>query len=203
LSEIKDLRVVDFWGDRLKHAPAVNERRKKILDILTKAKIHNNNNELIFSIGINENRRNVCEAGYLILIGLSTSKNFSDATKQWRNCKKMVLNEQISHIEETKLFHSGRERDDKFVNATAYIQHIAKFFGDKIPIAGGENITVLPYDDVKSFHTEYIRSCKAALISPVFTAGKITFTKAFNSLKDIRLLGCKGKNFYLYIITYV
>jgi hypothetical protein len=187
IAEIVNLKT-DFWGDKLKHAPAVNERREKIIDILTKAK---QGDELKFSIGFGKKLRYVCEAGFLILLGLSTSKNYSDANSQWKRAKKFVMNEDNSVLD-NKLFHKGEYRNEKFMNAVAYIIHIAKFFGDKVPVAGGENVTVLPYDDIKSFHAEYVRSREAALTPPFCIAQKSTFTTAFNSLDDIRLLGCKG-----------
>jgi len=45
IEEVYDLRI-KFWGDKLKHAPAVIERRKRITKILENAKCRNNNNEL-------------------------------------------------------------------------------------------------------------------------------------------------------------
>jgi hypothetical protein len=187
INEIVILRT-DFWGDRLKHAPTDNERRSKIIQIMTKAK---QADELKFSIGSGNRLRYVCEAGYLILLGLSTSKNYSDANNQWKRAKKMIMNEDMSSLE-NKLFHKGKHRNEKFMNAVAYIIHIAKFFSDKVPIAGGEDKSVLPYDDIKSFHAEYVRSREAALIPPAYIAEKSTFSKAFKSLDDIKLLGCKG-----------
>jgi hypothetical protein len=191
--EIVDLRT-DFWGDKLKHAPKAKERRNKIIDIITKAK---QGDELKFSVGSGKKSRYVCEAGILILLGLSTSKNYSDANNQWKNVKKLVMNEDDGAMD-NRLFHKGQHRDEKFMNAVAYIKHIAKFFSDRVPIAGGEDVSVLPYDDIKSFHAEYVRSREAALTPPIYIAKKSTFTTAFNTLDNVRLLGCKGFFYYVY-----
>lgn len=166
------------------------------------------------------NNRLVCEAGYLIMMGLLFSANASDANSQWVACKRYVregITNNLSYSEvnakEGKMAKAEGERSVKFNDAQSFISGFAKKFGDKIPskegminvydgdikhyslliyISGAEDVFVAPYYDVKSFFEEYVhmKTIQHATMSEV--AAKTTFAKALASLSNVRMMQAKG-----------
>ena len=144
---IKDMRsmVNDFWDDYDCKAPSAATRRLKIIQILRSA-YRPNSDEFEFYAGCKEkNNRAVCEAAYLILLGLSNSPNASNAPGQWKRLKKYIKegkdlqNVQYSASEnENKNQHRSEKKQLKKSNALTYIQWFAKEFGDTIPGSEGK-----------------------------------------------------------------
>ena len=146
-STIADMRqmVNDFWGHYEERAPSSKTRHLLILNILRFA--HRADvGELHFYAGNKtSNNRRVCEAGFLILLGLSNNPNASAAPRQWVNLKKHVLSGadaagiKYSTKKESTLL-KAEAKCTKFKSATTFIEYFAKEFGDTIP--GPEGIYV-------------------------------------------------------------
>lgn len=93
LTTIQDMEtmVTDFWDDADCAAPSSETRRLKILDILRRS-FRPNKKEFHFYAGCKDkDNREVCEAAYLILLGLSNSPHVSKAPGQWKRAKAHIL----------------------------------------------------------------------------------------------------------------
>lgn len=144
MTSIGDMRKMkkDFWGDfDDQKAPSTSDRRLLILQILRSA-YRQNENEFQFYAGQKEcNNRIVCEAGFLILLGLINVPNASRAPSQWRKCKAYIRNGNdkagIKYQSEKSDAKLKRETSaSKLFNAMSFIEYFTKEFGDTIP---GEN----------------------------------------------------------------
>jgi hypothetical protein len=141
--EVYDMKV-DFWGDVEKEAPSRDTKRKLILKILTKS-FRRSNRTFEFIIGNKDkDNRLVCEAAYLIALGLSNNKNASQAPSQWRNTKKFVLDgngfDDLTKYSYSEVTNSGKmkreEKSTKYDHAITFIHNYAINYGDTNP---GEN----------------------------------------------------------------
>ena len=136
----------DFWGDPDDpDAPSRDIRRKLILEILTSS-FRKYNKTFEFIIGSKEkNNRLVCEAAFLIALGLSNNSNASQAPSQWRNSKKFVLegyNLNSKTYSYAELTNSGKmikeKSQTKFNHCSTYIHNYAINFGDTVPDENGK-----------------------------------------------------------------
>ena len=91
-----------------------------------------------------KNNRAVCEAAYLIMLGLSNSPHASKAPGQWRRIKKYVREgknlagiKYSSTVEDTQNLKMGKKNVKKN-NAVTFIQWFSKEFGDTIPGSEGK-----------------------------------------------------------------
>jgi len=142
---IKDMRsmVNDFWDEYECDAPSAATRRLKIIQILRSA-YRPNSDEFEFYAGCKEkNNRAVCEAAYLIMLGLSNSPHASKAPGQWRRIKKYVREgkdlagiKYSSNAEDTQNLKKEK-KEVKKQNAVTFIQWFSKEFGDTIPGSEG------------------------------------------------------------------
>jgi hypothetical protein len=83
-------------------------------------------------------------------------------------------------------------RCDKSLHAHAYIEYVSLLFADTIPTDADKK--ALPYETVNQFYQEYSSFCESTLLLKPDDYCKIeTFRTVFNSISDIRLVGCKGK----------
>lgn len=139
-STIADMRqmVKDFWGDFEDSAPSSKTRRLLILDILRSA-FRPDSGEFHFYAGNKmKNNRRVCEAGYLILLGLSNNPNASAAPNQWSNAKKYIISGKDKagipySTTKEELLLKAVTKSSKFRSAATFIEFFAKEFGDTIP----------------------------------------------------------------------
>jgi hypothetical protein len=145
---IKDMRsmVNAFWDEYECDAPSAATRRIKILAILRSA-YRPNTDEFEFYAGCKEkNNRVVCEAAFLIMLGISNSPQASKAPGQWRRLKKYVR--EGKDFAGIKYCSTANEEDAKNLkkekkevkknNAITFIQLFSKEFGDTIPGAEGK-----------------------------------------------------------------
>ena len=139
----------DFWGPMDSVAPSRSTRKLFILSILQRS-FRSISNTFEFVIGSNEkNNRLVCEAAYLIALGLINNSNASSAPSQWRLTKKWVLQgfdkdatKSFKYSEMTNQEASLKERKKlKFDNAVNFIYYFAHEFGDTVP-GGDTGITL-------------------------------------------------------------
>ena len=145
LTTIQDMEtmVIDFWDDADCSAPSSETRRLKILDILRRS-FQPNKQEFHFYAGCKDkDNREVCEAAYLILLGLSNSPHVSKAPGPWKRAKAHIFKGKdaagikYSAVEEDKLL-KAEGKSNKYNSAVTFIQYFAKEFGDTIPGAEGK-----------------------------------------------------------------
>lgn len=141
---IKDMKsmVIDFWDDYDCPAPSAATRRLKLISILSKAR-NANDNQFHFYAGCKDHdNREVCEAAFLILLGISNSSHTSKAPGQWKRVKKYIkegkdLSGIKYHASEEKLL-KAENKSNKFQSASTFIQYFAREFGDTIPGSEGK-----------------------------------------------------------------
>jgi|GEM_PF-6835378 len=143
-TSIDDMQAMinDFWDEYDCEAPSSATRRLKLLKIL-QSSFDKNTGEFNFYAGCKDrDNRKVCEAGFLILLGISNSPYASKAPGQWRRLKKYVFDgkdaagiEYRSKAEETLL--KAENKSNKMKSALTFIEYFAKEFGDTIPGAEG------------------------------------------------------------------
>jgi len=137
--------LFDFWENADCPAPSAATRRLKIIQILRSA-YRSHEKEFHFFAGCKDfNNRRVCEAAYLILLGLSNSPNASKAPGQWLRAKKFVQQgKDISGIkyrwnedaqEEEML--KAENKKTKSESARDFILYFSREFGDTIPGSEG------------------------------------------------------------------
>jgi len=137
--------LFDFWDDADCPAPSAATRRLKIIQILRSA-YRSHEKEFHFYSGCKDfNNRRVCEAAYLILLGISNSSNASKAPGQWlRATKKFVQQgKDISGVkyrwnedaEEEML--KAENKKTKSESARDFILYFSREFGDTIPGSEG------------------------------------------------------------------
>ena len=139
-STIADMRnmVNDFWGNFEDPAPSSKTRQLLILSILRSAYRPDSQEFHFYAGNKTSNNRRVCEAGYLILLGISNNPNASAAPRQWVHIKKYVKSGQeaagiqYSTQNEHKLL-KAEAKCTKFKSAKTFIEFFAKEFGDTIP----------------------------------------------------------------------
>ena len=138
----------DFWGelDDVCCAPSTKDRRILILEILRSA-YRPNENEFQFYAGQKQcNNRIVCEAGFLILLGMINVSNASSASSQWRRCKAYVRSGDDKAGVKYNSQQDGKLKKEsgsaKLFNAISFIEYFTKEFGDTIP---GENGNLVLY----------------------------------------------------------
>ena len=139
--------VNDFWDDEDCDAPSSATRRLKLLTILRKSYRPNEDDFQFFAGCKEKNNRRVCEAGFLILLGITNSPIASKAPGQWKRLKKYVASgKDVAGIEyksvgEEKLM-KAESKSNKMKSAITFIEYFAKEFGDTIPGAEGKYIYI-------------------------------------------------------------
>lgn len=214
--------VIDFWDESDCEAPSSQTRRLKVLNIL-RSGFKANDGTFEFYAGCKEkDNRRVCEAGFLILLGISNSPNASKAPGQWKRMKKYISSgkyaagiEYKSQAEEKLM--KAENKGNKMKSALTFIEYFAQEFGDTIPgaegneiiipltitnnkllfhiLGGGKNVYVAPFVDLKSFWEEYCAYHAHQQTPPSDVAALSTFCAAFNVLsetKGIKKLKAKG-----------
>jgi len=98
-------------------------------------------------------------------------------------------------------------KDFKLQHAGGYIDFVANLFvhqdptksfaamqtiGETSPLAGYGKLIVLPYDNLKQFHNEYVVHSFSRGFAAQFIAGYTTFSTAFKQRENVRFLGAKG-----------
>lgn len=148
-STIADMRqmVNDFWGQYDDCAPSSKTRQLLVLNILRSAYRPDEEDFHFFAGNKMKNNRRVCEAGYLILLGLSNNPNASAAPRQWTNLKKYVKSggqeagiPYASKISKGQL-QKSEPKKNKLNSALSFILMFGRDFGDTIP--GPEGIITL------------------------------------------------------------
>lgn len=141
---IEDMKrmVIDFWDDYDCPAPSAATRRLKLIKILSSGR-NANDKSLHFYAGCKDhNNREVCEAAFLILLGISNSPHASKAPGQWKRIKAYIkegkdLSGIKYHVNEEKLL-KAENKSNKFQSASTFIQYFAREFGDTIPGSEGK-----------------------------------------------------------------
>jgi hypothetical protein len=149
--------------------------------------------------------RKICEASFLIILGLINNHSASNANNMWKAYKKIHFDpatEQKAKIEQQmKAQLGGRQPSEKFRDAEEFLKRIMRMYGDSMPTKEGTNkdgktVWIVPYETQGSLYQEYIWEAKILKKIPKKIAKKTCFKKVFKSLEDeIRLLGCKGVYF--------
>ena len=95
-------------------------------------------------------------------------------------------------------------KDFKLQHAGGYIDFVANLFvhqdptksfaamqtiGETSPLAGYGKLIVLPYDNLKQFHNEYVVHSFSRGFAAQFIAGYTTFSTAFKQRENVRFLG--------------
>jgi hypothetical protein len=148
-STFEDMRqmVNDFWGNHDDCAPSSKTRQLLILNILRSAYRPDEDDFHFYAGNKMKNNRRVCEAAYLILLGLSNNPNASAAPRQWINLRKYVK----SGAEAAGISYASKKpkgqlmksesKKQKTNSAKAFILMFGRDFGDTIP--GPEGIHYL------------------------------------------------------------
>ena len=146
--------------------------------------------------------RKICEASFLIVLGLINSHAASDANNMWKHYKKIHFDDKAAQrakiASEVKAKLSDRLPSEKFHDAFEFITRIMRLYGDTMPTKEGVNkdgktVWIVPYETQDSLYEEYVWEAKILRKLPRKIAKKTCFMKAFKKLEDeIRLLGCKG-----------
>ncbi len=204
----------NYWNDESSPAPSSSVRAELNRFILEDA-YDKHSNTFRFTVGCAGKRREVCEAGYLILLGLSNKTNASEAPQQWKSIKTALLRKLNGDLTEE---HPQRVSYGlKAKSAVSYIDYCVDIqLCDTTPTAGNihmfhnclidlkknyalfkytgmEKILVVPHETVSSYHREYVLHHAATGGLPGELAGLKTFQRVFYSMKDsIRLVRCKG-----------
>jgi hypothetical protein len=145
-------------------------------------------------------QRYICEAAFLFQLGYTRGRDASDANAMWRAVKKFHFGgvHDVNIILEARR-NGGRKKSEKFMDAELYIRKAKLLYGDTLPTAEGTNsegnpVHVIPYETVKSFFVEYKFDAELNRTDASKIAKYQCFRKVFKSMeKEIRLLGCKGK----------
>lgn len=206
--------VIDFWDESDCEAPSSQTRRVKVLKILRSAFRPNDGTFQFFAGCKEKDNRRVCEAGFLILLGISNSPNASKAPGQWKRMKKYVSSgKDAAGIEyksqsEEKLM-KAESKGNKMKSALTFIEYFAQEFGDTIPgaegneviipltiqnnnkllfhtLGGGKNVYVAPFVDLRSFWEEYCAYHAHQQTQPSDVAALSTFCAAFNVLSETK-----------------
>jgi hypothetical protein len=137
---IEDMRqmVTDFWGEFEDGAPSSKTRRLLLIEICRAAHRADLGEFHFYAGNKTHNNTRVCEAAYLILLGLSNHPNASAAPGQWINAKDYILSgkEKAGIPYSTKaeeLLLKAETKSTKLKSATTFIEFFAKEFGDTIP----------------------------------------------------------------------
>lgn len=98
-------------------------------------------------------------------------------------------------------------KDFKLQHAGGYIDFITNLFvhqdptktfcamqtiGETSPLAGYGKLIILPYDNLKQFHNEYVVHSFSRGFAAQYIAGYTTFSSAFKQRDHVRFLGAKG-----------
>lgn len=227
ISEMSKLKET-FWGKPNQRAYLPKKRKEMIANIFTicqatKVRAHiivsvsfkflkwtiyycilKNNKDGKLSFKINDKmgqRRRVCEASFLFMLGLIRSQNASSANSMWKAYKKFLFEGGIRKVKLDLIDakrKDGRAKSEKLIDAELFIRKIMLLYGDTLPTAEGTNakgetVYVIPYERVKDLFNEYVFDADLYKTPPSKVARYTCFRKAFKSLEDqIRLLGCKG-----------
>ena len=123
-------------------------------------------------------------------------------SKSWADAKKIVMGTKYQDF--TKIRPS---KDFKFQHAGGYIDFIANLFvhqdptkafspmqtiGETSPLAGYGKHIVLPYDNLKQLHNEYVVHSFSRGFAAQYIAGYTTFSTAFKQRENLKFLGAKG-----------
>lgn len=123
-------------------------------------------------------------------------------SKSWVDAKRIVMG---TKYEESVKFRPSK--DFKFQHAGGYIDFITNLFvhqdptksfsamqtiGETSPLAGYGKLIILPYDNLKQFHNEYVVHSFSRGFAAQFIAGYTTFSSAFKQRENVRFLGAKG-----------
>ena len=122
-------------------------------------------------------------------------------SKSWQAAKRVVMG--TTNIETIV----RPPKDFKLQHAEGYIDFITNLFvqqdpsktfnamqtiGDTSPLAGFGRLIILPYDNMKQFHNEYVVHSFSRGFAAQFIAGYTTFSTAFRQRENFRFLGAKG-----------
>jgi hypothetical protein len=87
--------------------------------------------------------RKICEASFLIVLGLINSHAASDANNMWKHYKKIHFDDKAAQrakiASEVKAKLSDRLPSEKFHDAFEFITRIMRLYGDTMPTKEGVN----------------------------------------------------------------
>ena len=114
--------------------PPSAKQRKEFIEEIIKASYTESTGKFNFIVNKNVEEGGatlVCEAAYLILLGLSKDRNASQCSYQWKNAKNRVMmgKEKISLV-------NTLQKHAKLDSAVAYIEYITSKLADTSPYAG-------------------------------------------------------------------
>jgi hypothetical protein len=184
IGELEELRI-KAWGGLTIDAPSAKARKNFIYDILEASYVKSMNKFQFIAGGTPGNYHLVCEAAYLILLGISKSRNASECSYQWKTAKRSVLG-----LEPEKL-KMKLNQQPSLDSATVYIENMTEKLADSSPFAGHDKAQIIPYYDVTSVYNDYVRH-QIAIEAVEDTVSIATFRRAFLLKKNIKLLGSKG-----------
>jgi hypothetical protein len=136
--------------------------------------------------------------------------------RQWREIKSALLNDSfhnsrskqktsssVKYKDNSTAFQCEKDmRSAKFRHCVNYITYVADLYADTCPTK--EGICCVPYEKTEQFYHEYVQFCRSGTINKTSQGSKETFRRALKSLKDkVRLVGCKGKNVFVDIISLI
>ena len=204
---ISDLKLF-LWGQPDAAAPKPAARLRKyneIFNIYQAQRAQENSKNLTFKL----DGQRICEATFLVLLGLIIPNAVaSDVNSQWRSVKKAYLKrtaptllngpnivEMIDNLEEFRDPNLPRYKS-KREHAIGWISNLCNAMNADtiVTMEGSDKKLVIPFDNLKSLHMEYLGSVEmhGEMTSKVATSYG-TFKKAFDSFdQKAKLLGCKG-----------
>ena len=196
LQEVLEERV-RFFNPIGVPAPTEKEKAEKILKFLLEKSEKDSKSNLCFRICKNR----VCPAGFVRIVGLSSSLDLSRAPGQFRR----LLQGHLAGLTPAELLESKNiklDREEKFTAIKgfqeAFITDLAEFFSDALPTVKSDKASTetkqLPYKSVPDVFDELCFQCATADPPvPESVRGSLsTFKKVFKRMRKlgkIQLLG--------------
>lgn len=143
-STIRDLQSLRdaYWGAESCDAPSNATRRVFSMEMLRNAYNPVTKKFQFIASNKEKNNRLICEAAYLIGIGLSNHPTASKAPQQWRKCRKFILEgkDLMKNFRYSNKSSSAPETKNKvkFLHCETFIRHYAKNLGETVPTKEGD-----------------------------------------------------------------
>ena len=191
---------VQFFNPIGVPAPTEKEKAEKILKFLLEKSERDLKSNLCFRI----DKYGVCPAGFLRVLGLSSSLDLSRAPGQFRRLMQGHL-AGLTPAELLESKHIKLDREEKFTEIKgfqeAFITDLAEYFSDALPTVKSDKASTetkqMPYKSVSDVFDELCSQCSTAdpPVPESIRGSLSTFKKVFKKMRKlgkIQLLGGKS-----------
>ena len=176
LKEMNEVRT-RYWGPPNDEVVNRADRNDRNMDILKRALTQDEKGKAVFKFFIGT--RNICELGYLIILGLISVKSKEDGTVvanappgQWTRTKEYVLNsKQYCEIFKPKRSKTTLQSNgSKHTEAVTYITLLAEksYSCDDAVGVNLQGVKILPFNNVSELYTKYVREWQRSQEWPSF-----------------------------------